>query len=78
MIDWNRPKRLIDLKSQHIHNRMVSDLRKEKTITNSCLKGSTIYEDELQTTLKSLMERMNMFCLSGSWSAGFNVLRSTT
>jgi hypothetical protein len=78
MIDRKRPESLIDLKSQHIHNRMVSDLRKEKTITNSCLKGSTINEDELHTTLISLMERMNMFCLSGRWSAGFNVLRSTT
>jgi hypothetical protein len=73
-----KSKRSIDLKSQHIHNRMVNDLRKKKTITNYCLKGRTINKDELHTTFISYTVRMNLFCLSGSWSEGFNVLRSLT
>jgi len=63
MVVRKRPKRFFDLKSQHIHNRMVNDLRKKKTITNYCLKGRTINEDELHTTFISHAERMYLFCL---------------
>jgi hypothetical protein len=36
-----RPKKSLDLKSQHFHNRMVNDLRKKQKRTNNCLKGRT-------------------------------------